>query len=196
MNIGIDIDGFLTDIATFQLIEGKRYFRNIVNPNGYSIRDIYNCSKKDEIKFWTKNIKYYFENARPLAKEFINYLHDNDNKIYIITSRAFTSDNTMLGAFMRHNVKRWLNKNNIYFDEILFCGEDKLDVIKKYNISIMGEDKPKNVIDISNHIPVICMSAPYNNDIKKANVYKISSFDEAFDTYNTIKNTHSKKKIA
>ena len=61
MKVGIDIDGFLTDIATFQIVQGKKYFGNIVNRNGYSIREIYNCSKKEEVKFWIKNFKYYFE---------------------------------------------------------------------------------------------------------------------------------------
>ena len=31
MKVGIDIDGFLTDIATFQIVQGKKYFGNIVN---------------------------------------------------------------------------------------------------------------------------------------------------------------------
>ncbi len=183
MKVGIDIDGFLTDIATFQIVQGKKYFGNIVNRNGYSIREIYNCSKKEEVKFWIKNFKYYFENPRPNAKEFIDYIRSHGGEVYIITSRAFSADNSMLGLFMRRNVKRWLKKNNIKYDGIAFCDEDKTKTIKKLDIEVMGEDSPKNINDINSYVKVICMDAPYNSEIDNENTYRITNFDEAIDVY-------------
>ncbi len=183
MKVGIDIDGFLTDIATFQLEQGKKYFGNIVNRNGYSIREIYNCSKKEEVKFWIKNFKYYFETPRPNAKEFIDYIRSHGGEVYIITSRAFSADNSMLGLFMRRNVKRWLNKHKIKYDGIAFCDEDKTKTIKRLDIEVMGEDSPKNINDISDYVKVICMNAPYNNEVESDNIYRINNFDEAIDVY-------------
>ena len=183
MKVGIDIDGFLTDIATFQLTQGMKYFGNIVNRNGYSIREIYNCSKKEEVKFWIKNFKYYFETPRPNAKEFIDYIRSHGGEVYIITSRAFSADNSMLGLFMRKNVKRWLRKHKIKYDGIAFCDEDKTKTIKKLDIEIMGEDSPKNINDISDYVKVICMSAPYNDEVESDNVYKINNFNEAINVY-------------
>ena len=183
MKVGIDIDGFLTDIATFQLTQGMKYFGNIVNRNGYSIREIYNCSKKEEVKFWIKNFKYYFETPRPNAKEFIDYIRSHGGEVYIITSRAFSADNSVLGVFMRKNVKRWLRKHKIKYDGIAFCDEDKTKTIKKLDIEIMGEDSPKNINDISDYVKVICMSAPYNDEVESDNVYKINNFDEAINVY-------------
>ena len=140
MNVGIDIDGFLTDIATFQLEQGLKYFDNIVNRNGYTIREIFNCSKKDEAKFWIKNFKSCFKEVRPQAKEFIEYIRNNGGKVYIITSRALSAKNSILGLFMRSCVKLWLAKNGIKYDGIAFCNEDKTKVIKMYDIEVMGED--------------------------------------------------------
>ena len=190
MKVGIDIDGFLTDIATFQIVQGKKYFGNIVNRNGYSIREIYNCSKKEEVKFWIKNFKYYFESPRPNAKEFIDYIRSHGGEVYIITSRAFSSKNSMLGLFMRRNVKRWLRKNNIKYDGIEFCDDDKTKTIKKLDIEVMGEDSPKNINDINGYVKVICMDAPYNTDIDNENTFRISNFEEALDVYKKL----SKKK--
>ena len=183
MNVGIDIDGFLTDIATFQLEQGLKYFDNIVNRNGYTIREIFNCSKKDEAKFWIKNFKYCFKDVRPQAKEFIEYIRNNGGKVYIITSRALSAKNSILGLFMRSCVKLWLAKNGIKYDGIAFCNEDKTKVIKMYDIEVMGEDSPHNINVISDYVKVICMSAPYNTEVESDNVYKVEDFNEAIDVY-------------
>ncbi len=186
MNVGIDIDGFLTDIATFQIEQGMKYFGNIVNRNGYSIREIYNCSKKEEARFWRKNFKYCFKEVRPQAREFIEYIRNNGGKVYIITSRALSAEKNLLGLFMRGVVKGWLAKNGIKYDGIAFCNEDKTKVIKKFDIKVMGEDNPHNINAISDYVKVICMSAPYNTEVESDNVYKVVNFDEAIDVYKKI----------
>ena len=192
MNVGIDIDGFLTDIATFQIVQGKKYFGNIVNRNGYSIREIYNCSESEEAKFWLKNFKYCFKGVRPQAKEFIDYIRSHDGKVYIITSRALSANKNIVGLIMRCVVKRWLSRNGITYDGIAFCDEDKTKVIEKYNINVMGEDSPHNINAISDYVKVICMSAPYNAEIEDKNVYRVSDFNEAIEVYKKL----SKKKGA
>ena len=45
MRIGIDIDGVLTDIETFELENGSKYFnKSVVNPNGYGSQNIFKVS--------------------------------------------------------------------------------------------------------------------------------------------------------
>ena len=178
MRFGIDIDGFLTDIGTFQLERGKAYFGKIINENGYNVREIFGCSKKDEIKFWAHNLDYYKLNARDGAKDFIDYIHDNKGTIYIITSRAYGYKKSILGFTMKHFAKKWLKKNNIYYDDIIFVKDDKLSVIKKYNIDVMGEDSPVNAAFISENIKVILMDSPYNKELKNKNIYRIKDFKE------------------
>ena len=44
MNIGLDVDGVLVDVRTFQLREGKRYFEkkfgiSIKNPDMFEVQD-------------------------------------------------------------------------------------------------------------------------------------------------------------
>ena len=186
MKIGIDIDGFLTDIATFQLEEGKKYFGEIINENGYSIKEIFNCSKSDEVKFWINNLRYHKLKARDNASKFVKYIHEHNGCIYIITSRALGYKKSLLGFFMRRYVKKWLKENNIYYDDILFVKEDKLKLIRKYNIDIMGEDSPINAEYISKEIKVILMDAPYNKEINNKNIYRIKDFNEGIDIIKNI----------
>ena len=51
MNIGLDVDGVLVDVRTFQLREGKRYFEkkfgiSIKNPDMFEVQDVFECTKK------------------------------------------------------------------------------------------------------------------------------------------------------
>ena len=50
MKIGFDVDGVLTDLENYQLEYGKKYFGEdkLVNENGYTIQEIFGCSKEEE----------------------------------------------------------------------------------------------------------------------------------------------------
>lgn len=50
MNIGLDVDGVLVDVRTFQLREGKRYFEkkfgiSIKNPDMFEVQDVSNVRR-------------------------------------------------------------------------------------------------------------------------------------------------------
>lgn len=55
MNIGIDIDGVLTDLNSFYLDYGSMYYYNkgiyIKNPNEYYFKDIFKVSQKKMMTF-------------------------------------------------------------------------------------------------------------------------------------------------
>lgn len=64
MNIGLDVDGVLVDVRTFQLREGKRYFEkkfgiSIKNPDMFEVQDVFECTKKQREAFWIKYIWKY-----------------------------------------------------------------------------------------------------------------------------------------
>lgn len=178
MRIGIDIDGVLEDVEQFQIEYGSKYFyekyqKIIVNPNGYNIKNIFDVKQELDDEFWREHIREYAvkEKAREFASEVIEKLKQDDNEIYIITAR--TSDLTWIDLSekeMEHIVKVWLNKNNIYYDKIIFSPEDKLDVCLENDIDLMIEDKVENISKISTKIPVICFDAKYNKECKGTNI--------------------------
>ena len=87
-NIGVDVDGVLTNLEKFQLENGKKFFgeNKIVNKNAYDVKDIFDCSSSEREKFWLKYIWKYSieEEMTPYASDVLNKLKDEGNKIYII----------------------------------------------------------------------------------------------------------------
>ena len=75
MKIGFDVDGVLTDLENYQLEYGKKYFGEdkLVNENGYTIQEIFGCSKEEEEKFWIKYIWKYCLKEQ-IRENVINYI--------------------------------------------------------------------------------------------------------------------------
>ena len=190
MRIGIDIDGVLTDEHRFIIDYGTKYFSNKGIP--YELhKDIYDSEKIFEVtkeqynEFWKQNLLYYSKNIsiRPFASEVINELKKENNEIYIITARYLTTYENKDKELMQNTAKKWLKDNNVLYDEIIFS-ENKLDICKEFNINVMVEDKPENILDISDKIPVICFDHPYNEKIYNNNIYRCYSW---YDIYKKIK---------
>lgn len=120
MNIGIDIDGVLTDVRQFMIDAGLKYCKDnnkgkIVNPNGFNSDDIFNWDKETDTDFWVKNIFSYAENNPVIndASENIKKLKNDGHNIYIITARWLTSNEDSelfhdinIGEKMRTTVKQ------------------------------------------------------------------------------------------
>ena len=61
MNIGIDLDGVLTNYRQFAIEQGQKYCEEnnkgkFVNPEAYYMKDMYNWDEKTDYDFWIKNI--------------------------------------------------------------------------------------------------------------------------------------------
>ena len=155
MNIAFDVDGVLWDIETFQLKYGKPYFarKNIPlsDPSGFGIREMFHCSEQEEKKFWILSIpKVFFAKAREHAREVVREMKKKGHRIFIITSRARTTDHSLAGAFMRKALKAWLKRNGIEYDEILFCQDDNENFSKKQAcqsraVDFIVEDRWENI---------------------------------------------------
>lgn len=225
MNIGIDIDGVLNDIEKFQLKYGSIFFRKkrikkyiekhykengillnendikdtdfIINLNGYGIKEIFDCTDEEEVEFWTKYThKFFFEPARVGASDTIKKLRAEGHKIFIISSRALTNEDSPKGKFMRMLVEKWLDKNNIEYDGITYCSiknsdQDKLDACIKYGIDVMVEDKRENILTLSDVTKVLCMNTKNNQGISGNNITCVNNFED--DIYNEIKKIYNEK---
>lgn len=194
MNIGIDIDGVLTNIEKYQLEVARKFYKkkyniDIKNEKGFTVKEIYGVDKKGFMDFWTKHLLSYSikELSRAGASECINKLVNEGNTIYIITSREFADKDNILGTIMRHIVKYWLKREGIPYEKNVFCSEDKVTAIKNNNIQVMIEDGPKNIEEISKYTDVICMDAKYNKDIILPRVRHVSNFDEVYTEVNNIR---------
>lgn len=196
MRIGIDIDGVITDIEKWQLDYGSKfYFENynkkIVNPKGYETTDIFDVDSKYDDEFWHKYFKEYSINVEPRAfvSEIFDKLRSEGNELYIITARgSFLSHSASVMSYEENKeiVLKWLDKNNIHCDKVIFSPDDKLQICKDNNIDIMIEDKVANIENISAEIPVICFNAGYNESVCGSNIYRCYSWYDLYIKINEI----------
>lgn len=191
MLIGIDIDGVLTNDDDYILDYAIKYcFEN--NRNNYINPILYETRKFE----WSEDItedyrnKYFWnyvenEPARRFASEVIERLHREDNQIYIITGRYKSNYETVEGQDMRKNVSKWLEKNNIYYDKLVFCNaEDKARYCVENKIDVMIEDSPYSIPMLAEKTKVFCYDCRYNQEIDMSNVLRVYSW---YDIYIKIK---------
>lgn len=205
MNIGLDIDGIFTDLEKFQIEYGttffkKKYNMDIVNPYGVSIREIFACTKEQEEEFWAKQAFYFI---RPILRigciETLNKIKDDapNVKFFIITARGKTMDKSLIGFIMRCLVKHLLK--DVPYENITFCPIDdttpeaKKEACIKYNIDIMVEDTPENILAIREVSKVVCFDAVYNQNLPD-DVMRINYYDELYHIINRL-NKNSELKM-
>ena len=195
MKIGIDIDGVLTDEQRYVLDYGSAYFaqNNIqykIHNDIYDSKEIFEVSEDAYDAFWKEHIFDYSENIniRPFASNIIKRLVEENNEIYIITSRSYTTYENENKLKMQRVVKEWLKRNKIKYNDIIFSRE-KDKICKELNIDVMIEDKPENVDKISKDIPVICFNVEYNKKCEGKNIYRAYSW---YDVYKKIKEINNK----
>lgn len=192
MRIGVDVDGVLTDLEAYQLKYGKKYFKDAkdIDETGYDICDIFHCTKEEADAFWTKYIWEYClsEPVRPGMKELLQKLNDEKNEIFIITGRAHTTENGIMGDLFRKMLICWLKKNNIPYQGIYYCNEgnspeEKYDICKRLGIDVMIEDKKENVERIKDAAGVLCIASKNNQGILEDDrVRRVESVsDETYD---------------
>ena len=204
MNIGIDVDGVLFPIEEYQLTEGKKFFRTkpIVNENGYGIKEVFNCSVKEEVIFWIRKTFNFNRNVVVPAgmAEMIQKLRSEGNKVYIVTSRALADKDNILGKIMRSELEKALKRNGIEVDGIIYTSvknmeNSKKEIIEKYNINIMIDDKKEVVDALKNSTHAICYETRNNKDYSDAKVKKVSNVEELEFVIATIINEYKNSRI-
>lgn len=192
MRIGIDIDGVLTDIERWQIDYGSKYYyekykKKIVNPKGYDTSVIFDVPIEEDNRWWFYGIREYLkEPARNFSGEVIKKLKDEGNEIYIITARSSDLSYTNVTTEeMKNDVRNWLKKYDIGYDQLLFTPDDKLKICTENKIDIMIEDNPKNIMNLSQAMKIICYNAGYNEQCSGKNIIRCYSW---YDIYEKITN--------
>ena len=178
MNIGIDIDGVLTNLERVMLDYGTKMcveenWTINLDPREYSEEKEFNWTEEQAEKFWNRYlVKYVTESpSRAFAPEIIEKLQQEGNQIYLITARDESGMPPEYYGKMQELTKEWLKHQNIKYDKLIFAkDEEKLQQCVENNVAVMIEDSPKNIQNISNKIKVIKFDCQYNKHVKKENV--------------------------
>ena len=185
MKIGIDIDNVISNfndtLLTEYLLHDKE-LRNsgIINKNADYIRKgMFDWNENEETNFYKNNIERIAKKLGVIegAKEYIDKLHDDGHIICIITGRnngEYTEPYNM--------TKKWLEDNNIYYDDLILTDAyDKHAKTKQcleHNIDIMIDDSVSICSDcVENGITTILMDTPYN---RYSNIQRVKSWKEFY----------------
>lgn len=191
-----DVDGTLTDYRGF--VEKyavpfftKKYGMCVRQPDKLEVEDIFSmdqyfrekwsCSEEEAKQktkkalncFWVglPYVKYTLVwKFRAGTKELFKELRKHGLEIEIHTSRAKTTDNTLVGKIARLLMYLqlwkngfWVSKKQIHFYE---DDDEKISQIIKRQPVCVFEDKAEIVQELEkNKIPIFCVSALYNKEI-------------------------------
>ncbi len=188
MNIGVDIDGVLINDDDYILANGTKFCVDndldfYLDPLKYEARKFSFYHDKETLKKYTLEYWWnYLENASPrlYAKEILKKLKADGHNIYIITSRQYAPDDTEEGKKVRELTTKWLQKNDIPYDDIYFV-HDKIAVIKDKNIDVIIEDSPETIPRFLNFTKVLCYDARYNISLSGDNLTRVYSWYDIYD---------------
>lgn len=184
MKIGIDIDNTITDTLPLLKKYCEEYNSNVVkrnleiNPYGFSTSNLFDWTKDEEMNFCSKYLEEVVLSAKikSQAKEIIKKLKDEKNYIYIITARKepYFKDPYKM-------TKKYLDENNILYDELIVGCDNKYDFCRKNKIDVMIDDEPQNINSISKMIPVIVFSGVQNQMCNGNNIIRVNSWNEVYE---------------
>ena len=190
MKIGIDIDDTLTDIRDKLNLAAEKYANELGKENKNE-EDKYvedsNNGNIYQIKygFTYEELKYFLsvihegitkkEEPRKNCVEIIRKLHNEGHKIYIITARdsEFHEDPYKLS-------KDWLDKNNIYYDELIVNARNKLEVCQRKNIDLFIDDQLANCTKLSEAGIKVIRITEYN-DIQHGDIINKKNWNEIYN---------------
>lgn len=137
MKIGVDIDGVLTNIIQYFCDYSSKYFfekygKLDINFDVYSLAEMFHVSEEEAIECYVRILENYAINeaARPFASEVIKKLKQENNEIYIISSRCINDWGNLNGR-MFNIVKEWLRNNDIIYDKLYLRSKKQVRYLHK-----------------------------------------------------------------
>ncbi|MDZ7672615.1 MAG: hypothetical protein U5K53_07280 [Halanaerobiales bacterium] len=178
MNIGIDIDGVITNEKQGQeniwLRSLNNYFENKITrkKDVYNFSEAYDIPLEDLRDFINNKIHevYSTVDVFPNAKKIIDKIRKNQHSVYLITARH---------KEFRPLTIKWLEQHNINYD-YLFHEDQKADLAVEKNIELFIEDNQSNAKSIlEKDIPVILMDKYHNRELNDNNeIYRVHNWKQ------------------
>ncbi len=182
MNIGIDIDDTINNLHEIIFEKGKEFNKKnkIVyneNPNEWHWDKAFGWDEELASKFLHENIAnlYLVAGIKPDAAEVIRKIHDQGNKIIIITSRSEKHFEDP------YNVsKKWLDEKNVIYDKLIVGAIDKAKVCVENNIDFFIDDHVDFCEGVTKaNIKVLMFDSPYNQ--KETKYKRVYNWKEVYE---------------
>lgn len=200
MTIGIDIDDTLTNTSELLVAYAQKYNYEILKVKEPLDKNrVYSIINGGQLEYgmnWTPDQANSFkdmfhtsvlENApiKPFAKEIINKLKKEGNRIIFITARNNKGDRINDSYSVS---KKLLDKNDIEYDKLITECHDKLSVCKENNIDIFVDDKIETCLELKNGgVVSFVMNTPFNNQLDEKNIVRVFSWIDLYYKIQSIK---------
>lgn len=185
MRIGIDLDDTITKTDEILFKYAKMYNEEEkilfkINRGEWDWNKAFGWDEEKCETFFSRYLKKIFEEAeiKENAKEKINALKDDGNKIIIITARDTKSLKEV------HKVcENWLINNKLNVDKIVVDGEDKAQKCLENKIDIFIDDNVYNCESVYKNlkIPVLLMNSRYNKEYQNPNIKRVYNWNEIYN---------------
>lgn len=185
MRIGIDLDDTITKTDEILFKYAKKYNEEEkilfkINRGEWDWNKAFGWDEEKCETFFSRYLKKIFEEAeiKENAKEKINALKKDGNKIIIITARDTKSLKEV------HKVcENWLINNKVNVDKIVVDGEDKAQKCLENKIDIFIDDNVYNYESVYKNlkIPVLLMDSRYNKDYQNSNIKRVYNWNEIYN---------------
>lgn len=171
MVIGIDIDDTICSTNERIIVEADKYDKEVLFGTGvkdataYEFSDMMGWEKEMKGQFFADRLEYIMDTAelKPRAKELINKLHDEGNKIIFI---SFRKDKYIKAPYTM--TKNYLDRNGIKYDGLFVNTGTKTDECLENGVQLFIDDKESHCEDVSNAgIDVILFTNAYNQEEKR-----------------------------
>ncbi|WP_096434641.1 5' nucleotidase, NT5C type [Alteribacter populi] len=176
---GIDIDGTVTDPATFIPHINQHFKRELTldDVTQYDLSKVLGISEADFWKWMQEHEGDLYAQANLAAKVKETLLEwEQVHELFYISARHNRfSDLT----------KNWFDENALPYHHIELLGQhDKIAAVKKHKVDAFFEDKHDNAVNIAEEcgIPVVLINTPYNQDPVPTLVHRVNSWQEAQKT--------------
>ena len=183
MVIGIDMDDTICSTNERIIVEADKYDKEVLGGTGvkdikaYEFTEMMGWEKEMKGKFFADRLEYIMDNAeiKPSAKEVINKLHEEGNKIIIISFRKgkYIADPYNL-------TKNWLDRHGVHYDKIYVDTGSKVDECIENDVNLFIDDKESHCEDVSNAgVPVLLFTNEYNHAEQRFK--RVDNWDQVYD---------------
>lgn len=159
LRIGTDIDGVLNPFHHYVRKFVKKKMDIDTPECEYDFMSIMGLKTEEQKDMFYKTYKSELMDmpAHENASDVLSFLKRNGHSIHVITARPLLS---------ARKTRMWLDKNKIYYDEILFETGTKAQACKERRVDVMIEDAPLNLSVLNEErIPTFHFLQPYNVSI-------------------------------
>lgn len=176
LRLGIDIDGTITDPATFIPYLNKAFKKDLPFSaiTQYDLSELYGISTEQFLAWLEKNEGDIYAQAAlaQYALETLNVLYEQHTLLYISARHE------------RHHslTEQWFTGLSIPYHHIELMGShNKIEIARKHQIDVFFEDKLDNANDLAEalNIPVILFNTPYNQGTTHFSVQRVEHWQEA-----------------